>query len=263
MIGYRLCQVKAAEHPFFVEAVTTNLYTVEELCYYLYHNPCLIDEDIVSTKLTRWIAEELHLGETALRMEQAMSERSTLADFILPVFQEIRYLSPQETKEYMRQLETLSSGPAWTRLKRKGDALAQNGKYSAADRIYYEALRRISEGTNTEKTRLFLADLWHNIGVTAMYMFEYDEAADAFLKAMKYNPDTSHLTAYLTAMKIAKPDEKYRAAAEEKGVGKEAQKVIDDAYAEASEGTEEEEGSPLRDQLYALVRDYHSAAGIF
>jgi hypothetical protein len=118
---------KAAEHPFFVEAVTTNLYTVEELCYYLYHNPCLIDEDIVSTKLTRWIAEELHLGETALRMEQAMSERSTLADFILPVFQEIRYLSPQETKEYMRQLETLSSGPAWTRLKERAMPLRRTG----------------------------------------------------------------------------------------------------------------------------------------
>ena len=38
MSGYILCQTKKADKPFFVESINTNIYSLEELCYFLYHN---------------------------------------------------------------------------------------------------------------------------------------------------------------------------------------------------------------------------------
>ena len=38
MSGYILCQTKKAQHPYFIENISMNIYYIEELCYYLYNN---------------------------------------------------------------------------------------------------------------------------------------------------------------------------------------------------------------------------------
>ena len=44
MSGYILCQTKKAEHPYFITNISMNIYSIEELCYYLYHNLYLADD---------------------------------------------------------------------------------------------------------------------------------------------------------------------------------------------------------------------------
>ena len=48
MSDYILCQVKRASLPFYVENISKNIYSIEELCYYFYKNIYLIDESIMS-----------------------------------------------------------------------------------------------------------------------------------------------------------------------------------------------------------------------
>ena len=38
MSGYILCQTGRAEAPYFIENISMNIYSLEELCYYLDHN---------------------------------------------------------------------------------------------------------------------------------------------------------------------------------------------------------------------------------
>ena len=61
MSGYILCQVKKAEKPFYIENISTNIYSIEELCYYLYNNLYLVDRSLISNKLCTWLDEELKL----------------------------------------------------------------------------------------------------------------------------------------------------------------------------------------------------------
>ena len=49
--GYILCQTKRAKLPYFIENISTNVYSIEELCYYLYHNLYLIDQTIMNEGL--------------------------------------------------------------------------------------------------------------------------------------------------------------------------------------------------------------------
>ena len=51
MSGYILCRDEKADSPYFIENISTNIHTLEELCYYLYHNLYLIDETIINKDL--------------------------------------------------------------------------------------------------------------------------------------------------------------------------------------------------------------------
>ena len=51
MSGYHLCQVKKARHPYFIESISTNIFTIEELCFYLEKNIYLLDQTIINEKL--------------------------------------------------------------------------------------------------------------------------------------------------------------------------------------------------------------------
>ena len=43
------CKGKRAEKPYFVADIRKKIYTIEELCYYLYHNTTLCGEELVKT----------------------------------------------------------------------------------------------------------------------------------------------------------------------------------------------------------------------
>ena len=64
MSGYILCQTQKAKIPYYIENISTNVYSLEELCYYFYHNLYLVDETILNEQLCRWLQEELELPET-------------------------------------------------------------------------------------------------------------------------------------------------------------------------------------------------------
>ena len=51
MGSYILCQVKRASMPYYIENISTNIYSIEELCYYFYHNIYLLDETILNEHL--------------------------------------------------------------------------------------------------------------------------------------------------------------------------------------------------------------------
>ncbi len=270
MTGYRLCTVKTAAHPFYVESVDLNLYTVEELCYFLYKNPYLIDEHLASAELVRWIAEDLGLGETALKMDMALRKDEALSEFILPLFQDTRYLEPVETRAFQRVLDSLSSGPMWVRLKKKADALAQNGCLGEALHIYFEAMDSISEQPDSDTVLDFRAAVYYQIGVVNMHLFEYEDGCDSFLSACQTVQDEEHLktylTAYLTALMLTKPSEKFDAETDEL-LTDGTFGIDDDLLLQVMERVEEvrtqappavtDAGQTLR----SIVREYHSAAG--
>ena len=109
MSGYILCQTKKAEHPYFVESISTNIYTIEELCYYLYHNLYLVDQTIINEDLCKWLAEELELTQLASKLRQVMEREAGAEEILYPVFKEINYL----TYEELKALISVKNGTDW------------------------------------------------------------------------------------------------------------------------------------------------------
>ena len=50
-VSFDLCQVRTAQTPYYIENISTSIYSLEELCWYFYNNMYLIDETIVNEKL--------------------------------------------------------------------------------------------------------------------------------------------------------------------------------------------------------------------
>ena len=77
MSGYILCQTKKAEHPYFIENISTNIYSVEELCYYLYHNLYLVDQTIINEELCIWLGRGAGICTgLAAKLRQAMAREA-------------------------------------------------------------------------------------------------------------------------------------------------------------------------------------------
>ena len=100
MSGYILCQTKRTKLPYFIENISTNVYSIEELCYYLYHNLYLIDQTIMNEGLCSWIQEELELPALAAKLRSKISKFASAEDIVYPVFKEINYLTYEELKEW-------------------------------------------------------------------------------------------------------------------------------------------------------------------
>ena len=105
MSGYILCQVKRAKNPYYISNISTNIYSIEELCYYLYHNIYLLDETIINEQLLVWMKEELHLRRLYQRLYVLLEEKKNIGEFILPIFKEINYLSHDQFREMNERLK--------------------------------------------------------------------------------------------------------------------------------------------------------------
>ena len=91
MSGYILCQVKRARLPYYIENISTNIYSIEELCFYLYHNIYLLDSTILNEELCFWIRDELGLKKLAQKLYSLLDDEVKVGDFILPIFKAVSY----------------------------------------------------------------------------------------------------------------------------------------------------------------------------
>lgn len=146
MSGYILCQVKRAKLPYYIENISTNIYSIEELCFYFYHNIYLLDSTILNEELCFWIRDQLGLKKLADNLYKHLDDDNMkVGDFILPVFKEINYLSLEEFRKLNQQIQQLAKEPEVLRQKRKGDYLMEHGKYVNAIKVYQKALRQGTE----------------------------------------------------------------------------------------------------------------------
>ena len=142
MSGYILCQTKKADKPFFVESINTNIYSLEELCYFLYHNLYLVDSSIINENLCTWISEELDLPRLAAKLRPHLGKFASAEDVLYPVFKEINYLTYDELKALNVKLAKLDQEAPLLRKKRKGDALVANKMYVSAIKVYQQLLKK-------------------------------------------------------------------------------------------------------------------------
>ena len=199
MSGYILCQIKRASLPFYIENISTNIYSIEELCYYLYHNIYLLDETIINEHLCDWIKNELGLLKLYQKLYRILEEERGAGDFILAVFREINYLTHEQFKKLNEELVVLEQLPEVARKKKKGDYLVDNRMYVNAIRIYEDALRSVDTGGLGGQ---YEGEIFHNMGCAYLHLFQIEEAKECFEKAYEKLHTKLILKHYLCACRM-------------------------------------------------------------
>ena len=255
-MGYILCQVRRAKIPYYIENISMNIYSIEELCYYMYHNIYLLDETIINEELCFWLRDELHLQRLYQKLFSMLDENISMGDFILPIFKEINYLSFAEFKEMNKQLKIFEEQPQVVRLKMKGDYLFNHEKYINAIRVYTDAREKAkNSGLGTQ----FTGSIYNNMGCAYAKLFQTDEAFECFGKAYEVLHSGTALRSYLFAAYLNKGKEVYEKMCGEKGVDAQTKKEMDAQIRKAQEVILPQEIDPLLD---AWTKNYHRNTGL-
>ncbi len=259
MSGYILCQTKKAEKPYFVENISTNIYSLEELCYYLYHNLYLVDSSVMNEGLCIWISEELDLPRLAAKLRPHLGKFASIEDVLYPIFKEINYLTYDELKALNVKLAKLDQEAPLLRQKQKGDALVANKMYVSAIKVYQQLLKK--EGLEQVKPGLTMS-IWHNLGCAYSYLFQMEKAVECFWEAFLTESSDKELICYLLAYRSVKKPEEYEKKLKVLNVSSEVKAALKEALDQFSQKKEISIRPGRTDEmLEKLTGEYHRSTG--
>ena len=72
MSGLIFCSFKQAAKPYYLESAKQNIYSIEELCYFLQDNIYLLDENIMTTEFCDWLEMEVEAVNLAQKLRRIL-----------------------------------------------------------------------------------------------------------------------------------------------------------------------------------------------
>lgn len=183
-----LCNQMLAEVPYYVSRASLNVYSLEELSYYIEHNVYLLEEDFMSEELCDWMEQELGLKKAAERLRELCKRKATMAEFVTVILQESGYCSSSQAAQIVEILTELENKSEYECTKMRADRYVANKRYISG--IYeYRRLLEMDDCPNEG----ILGNVWHNLGKAYAGLFLFEEAANCFWTAYTHNQNMESL----------------------------------------------------------------------
>lgn len=187
-----LCNAPIAAVPYYMEALSLNLYSLEELCYVMQHHSFLLDEEIFDEELLRWLGEEAGEKVLAGNLRQIIEKKQSFFDLAECIFQATGYLSDIEKRQILEQIKQGENKSVFERRKMRADRYAESGKYASALKEYRGILQMEED---CRKNPVMCGNIWHNQGVIFTRFFLYKEAKKCFETAYKHHMNLESIRA--------------------------------------------------------------------
>ena len=218
-MGYILCHEKKAQTPYYIEAAGIQIWTIEELCYYVCQYVWLLDNNFFSEELCGWIHTELQMPNLAKQLYGEYYRGKSLKNFLDILLNNTGYCGKGEIYQLTRLLDGMEHVTEMERLKQKGDYFLKDRKYRRAIGMYN---RILSMRRNTDLPQDFYGNVWNNKGMAYAKLFLFDEALSCMKCAWEENKTDAARKAYLGALYLAVPRHEFQDRAAKEGVPQEA-----------------------------------------
>ncbi len=193
-----LCHKRKAKQPYEISRIHRNIYTIEELCYYLCNYLYLVDYTIVNEKLCDWIEHELELKQLAEKLRRHIEGYSSQEQFVMTILSDSGIYTASELKNVQDIMDKLKNQKPIEKQKHKADSLLESGAIKQAIFIYQSILQEQNDDSGDKK---FYGRVYGCLGTAYGRLFLYREAADMFEKSYQICEDESILKSYLYACK--------------------------------------------------------------
>lgn len=197
---FLLCGSKRSRSPYEAEESRQALYSIDEICYYLYHNCYLLEPEFFHQKFIDFVQDNLDMKLLAEKLERARKKKAPLGEYLTAVMESTGYYEEKEWKKVLEKLTYFGTQSREERLKLLGDMYLTECRYIQA-RNQYQLLLKM-EATSGE-SKEFFGTVYHNIGVLYMEMFYFEEAASFLKQAYEYAPQKEILKKLLLALWMA------------------------------------------------------------
>ena len=108
---------------YLVEQTGRNLYSLEELSWFVYHNICLAGRSFFNERLCQWMEKELDCGDLAKRIRKGISTETSLTNLIVAVVGASDLYDSVQLTELSDRIRAMDSMQEQERLKLQADEL--------------------------------------------------------------------------------------------------------------------------------------------
>ncbi len=202
-----LCKRQIAATPFYMDELSMNIYSLEELSYYIFHNVYLLNAEFMSVDLCNWIGREMGMKDLATGLLDLLKENVPLHIFVGRILNSCGYLTVAEIRDTLQIISVFENKSEAECKKIRADRLMEKNRI--VDAIYeYESLLDTSSNIGDA----LLGDIRHNLGTAYAKLFFFTEAANNYEQAYRKNHRRVSLRSMLLAYYMSGNDDDYRAA---------------------------------------------------
>lgn len=187
-----VCEGKLAKKPLLINA-SISLYSLEELCYYLYHNADSVEESFYHEALCQWLSEELGMEKLAEQVREGIEKGKSGAFCMELILATGGFYSRKEINQAVSIVQNMESTSPAQRAKLRGDRFLKSGQYRKAWIEYQKALEE-------EGDMFFQGQVWHNLGTLYARQFLFGAAGECYKKAYEVGQQSQSSEAYLLAL---------------------------------------------------------------
>ncbi len=186
--------------PFYFYISRTKVYSLEELCYYIYNNIYAITAEDFSEELIYWIDKALQEGSLANDLRSLKRNNASVKTMVLRLMSYADYCSNEDYMRLSARMDEIEHQDPLETKKIQGDNLVRFGRYMEAISAYTAVIGQL--GDDERMTDEFRGNVYHNLGAAWMRLMNFRSAAAAFRQAYLLNKNVESLKCYLWALKM-------------------------------------------------------------
>lgn len=192
-----------------MKLANTNVYSIEELCYYINVNLDMIEAEHFTESLAYFIKDELKLSESGERLLNLIKNKAALKDLLVCILCSCDYYTETEIKQMIRKLDAQLNLSPFEKRKRRGDQYLQQKKYNKAREEY----EKILYGKETFAiTNAQYGIILHNLGVIKLNTEGIRASLMDFKEAYNRSRNYNSLKLYILGLKLTGQEDKIEEA---------------------------------------------------
>lgn len=206
-----ICKEPIAPLPYYIEGVSWNVYSLEELCYYIENHTYLLEKDFMNEELCTWIGKEVKNLKLAEQLREMKRMNEPLSEFISILLLECGYTPKDKITEIIRLIKEMEEKSDFECNKVRADGLFIKEKYLSC---IYEYKTLLESHEAKEQKKELIGNIWHNLGTAYARLFLFREATDCYQTAFSYNQNLESIYACLMAYCLLKDEKGLKETAE-------------------------------------------------
>ena len=203
-MSVRLCIGEYALKGYEPENLGIKVYSLEELCFFIRENACLLDENFMEIGLGDWLSQECKLEELGEELKKAVYRRISLKSFVGIILEYACFFPTEVNSEIENVVEKNSNCSVYEKRKAKADALVKRGCYGMAGREYGRLLQMLPD-----QQTILRGEIYRGCGVCLAKMFYFAKAGEYFLKAHRLTGKISCYQQYLWTKRLSMTEQEY------------------------------------------------------
>lgn len=188
-----LCEKQQAIIPYMFVNTKVEVYSYEELCFYIYHNVALLHREQFQMRFTTWLQTELGMDQLAESIQAKQDAEASLNSILIDILSAGEYYSKAEIQQFIDKQELVALLPIEEQIKLKADSFLMYKRVLKAVSLYDDILRKEEQIDD----RRFIGDVYHNKGVALAKNMELSKAKLCFLEAFNRNQKMVSLEAFI------------------------------------------------------------------